>query len=74
MQDSAMAANEKLENALRVELSQTMQVNEADLFAFLVASFALYNDFARDVPGGKPVIWLLYDPASLTAATGKPVN
>jgi hypothetical protein len=34
MQDWAMAANEKLENALRVELSQTMQVNEADLLPF----------------------------------------
>jgi tripartite ATP-independent transporter DctP family solute receptor len=74
MQDWAMAANEQLEKTLREKLSQTMEVNEADLFAFLIASFTLYRNFANEVPGGKPVIKLLYDPASLTEATGKPVN
>jgi hypothetical protein len=39
-----------------------------------MASFALYRNFAADVTGGKDVIRLLYDPASLTAATGKPLN
>ncbi len=74
MQDWAMTANERLEKTLKEKLSQTMEVNEADLFAFLVASFTLYRNFANEVPGGKPVIKLLYDPASLTEATGKPVN
>jgi TRAP-type transport system periplasmic protein len=74
MQDWAMTANERLEKALKAQLSQTMTVNEADLFAFLIRSFALYKEFARNVPGGKPIIKLLYDPASLTVATGKPVN
>ncbi len=74
MQDWAMAANVQLEKKLREKLSQTMQVNEADLFAFLMASFPLYKNFAAEVPGGKPLVQLLYDPVSLTAATGKPVN
>src|SRR5262249_45195932 len=74
MQDWAMSANERLERVLKAQLSQTMQVNEADLFAFLMRSFALYNRFAHGGPGGKPVIKLLYDPASLTEATGKPLN
>jgi TRAP-type transport system periplasmic protein len=74
MQGWAMAANTRLEKTLRAQLSQTMQVNEADLFAFLMASFALYRQFADEVPGGKPIIKLLYDPASLTAATGKPAE
>jgi TRAP-type transport system periplasmic protein len=74
MQDWAMSANEQLEKTLKEKLSQTMEVNEADLFAFLIASFGFYKDFARDVPGGKPLIKLLYDPASLTEATGRPVN
>jgi len=74
MQDWAMAANEQIEATLKEKLSQTMQVNDADLFAFLTASFALYRNFAAEVPGGKPVIQLLYDPASLTTATGRPVN
>jgi TRAP-type transport system periplasmic protein len=74
MQDWAMSANEQLEKTLKEKLSQTMQVNEADLFAFLMASFNFYRDFARDVPGGKPLIKLLYDPASLTEATGRPLN
>jgi tripartite ATP-independent transporter DctP family solute receptor len=74
MQDWAMSANERLEKALKSQLSQTMKVNEADLFAFLMRSFALYENFARDVPGGRPIVKLLYDPASLTEATGKPVN
>jgi tripartite ATP-independent transporter DctP family solute receptor len=74
MQDWAMSANEMLEKSLKEKLSQTMEVNEADLFAFLVSSFGFYKDFAKDVPGGKPLVKLLYDPASLTAATGKPVN
>jgi TRAP-type transport system periplasmic protein len=74
MQGWAMAANAQLEKKLGAQLSQTMQVNEADLFAFLMASFALYRQFANEVPGGKPVIKLLYDPASLTAATGRPAE
>lgn len=74
MQDWAMAANERIEKTLKERLSQTMEVNDADLFAFLMASFALYRNFAADVTGGKDVIRLLYDPASLTAATGKPLN
>jgi TRAP-type transport system periplasmic protein len=74
MQEWAMAANEHLEKKLKARLSQTMKVNEADLFAFLMHSFTLYNEFARNVRGGKPVIKLLYDPISLTEATGKAVN
>jgi TRAP-type transport system periplasmic protein len=70
MQDWAMAANERLEKALKAQLSLTMKMNEADLFAFLMRSFALYRNFASEVPGGKPVIRLLYDPASLADATG----
>ncbi len=74
MQDWAMAANERLEKVLLAQLSNTMEVNEADLFAFLIRSFALYKAFANEVPGGKPVIKLLYDPASLSEATGKAGN
>jgi TRAP-type transport system periplasmic protein len=74
MQGWAMAANAQLEKKLGAQLAQTMQVNDADLFAFLMASFALYRQFADEVPGGKPVIKLLYDPTSLTAATGKPAE
>jgi hypothetical protein len=51
-----------------------MEANEAGLFAFLVSSFAIHKDFARDVPGAKPVIQLLYDPAGLAQAIGKSVE
>jgi tripartite ATP-independent transporter DctP family solute receptor len=74
MQDWAMAANEQIEKALHAKLSQTMKVNEVDLFAFLMSSFVLYRNFAAEVRGGKAVVQLLYDPASLTEATGKPLN
>lgn len=33
-----------------------MQVNEADKEAFIKASRAIYNEFSRDVPGGKDLI------------------
>jgi tripartite ATP-independent transporter DctP family solute receptor len=74
MQDWAMAANGRLEKTLQEQMSHTLQVNEADLFAFLMASFPLYKDFGRDVPGGKAVVTLLYDPASLAKATGNAVD
>ncbi len=71
MQDWAMAANEAMENSLKDKLSQSMSVNDVDLFAFLLSSFPFYKEFSRDVPGGKAVVKLLFDPTSLTAATGK---
>jgi len=69
MQDWAMAANEQLEKTLRLKLSATMAINEVDLFAFLMASFGFYKEFAAEVPEGKALIKLLYDPTTLTAAT-----
>ncbi len=71
MQDWAMRVNESAEKNLKEKLSQSMAVNEVDLFAFLTASFGFYKDFAAEVPGGKALIRLLYDPTSLTAATAK---
>jgi tripartite ATP-independent transporter DctP family solute receptor len=70
MQDWAMTTNEQLEKSLREKLAKTMTVNEADLFAFLIASFGCYREFIDAVPDGRPLVKLLYDPISLAAATG----
>jgi hypothetical protein len=48
-----------------------MIINEVDLFAFLTASFDFYKEFGAQVPQGKPVVKLLFDPTSLAVATGK---
>jgi TRAP-type transport system periplasmic protein len=67
MEDWVMTLGEKTDNALRGELSGKMKVNEADKLAFIIASFPIYQQFAKSVARGKELINLMYDKSSMKA-------
>ncbi len=71
LQDWALDVGSKLDADMRERLSKTMVLNEVDTVAFLSASYPSYLQFARDVPQGKALIKLLYDPTTFVSATGR---
>jgi TRAP-type transport system periplasmic protein len=70
MQDWAMNTGEKFDLEMRAQLSKTMKINQVNVIAFLAASYPSYVKFAKEVPNGKALIKLLYDPTSFAQATG----
>jgi tripartite ATP-independent transporter DctP family solute receptor len=70
MQDWCLKIGEKRDAEMRQQLSKTMQINEVNIIAFLAASHPAYVKFAKEVPEGKALIKLLYDPRSFAQATG----
>jgi tripartite ATP-independent transporter DctP family solute receptor len=70
IQDWSMNMGEKFDGEMRERLSKTMKINEVNVIAFLAASYPSYLKFAKEVPEGKSLIKLLYDPRSFAQATG----
>jgi TRAP-type C4-dicarboxylate transport system substrate-binding protein len=70
MQDWCLKTGEKRDKEMRERLAKTMKINEVNVISFLAASYPSYLQFAKEVPEGKALIKLLYDPRSFAQATG----
>jgi tripartite ATP-independent transporter DctP family solute receptor len=57
-QEVAWREGERLDKELQGKLAQTLKVNEVDKNAFIQASRPVYDDFAKEVPGGGELIKL----------------
>lgn len=68
LQDWSMKEGEKLEKEYTEKLRETMQVNKIDSISFLIASFPIYQAYAKEVPEGKALIRLLHDRTSFASA------
>lgn len=66
LQDWSMQLGQQMDQKLRATLGETMQINEVDTLAFLLASLPIYLNYAKEVPKGKELIRLLYDKTSLS--------
>jgi tripartite ATP-independent transporter DctP family solute receptor len=55
-QEVAWREGERLDKELISKLSATLKVNEADKAAFIEASRPVYDEFAKEVPGGDALI------------------
>jgi tripartite ATP-independent transporter DctP family solute receptor len=55
-QEVAWREGERLDKELQGKLAQALKVNEVDKNAFIQASRPVYDDFAREVPGGGELV------------------
>jgi TRAP-type C4-dicarboxylate transport system substrate-binding protein len=55
-QEVAWREGERLDKELISKLSATLKVNEADKAAFIEASRPVYDEYAKEVPGGDALI------------------
>ena len=60
-QEFAWHEGERMDKELLGKLGATLRVNEVDKGAFAKASKPIYDEFAKEVPGGRELVKLFED-------------